>query len=142
MEKAGIDELKEVPNLILIEKGKASLTAHEMLSKEDINRYKPSFRAIRHYTSIPHYKASRVYIEIVRGCSNFNRALLLADSQKCRACKACFGTNFSSRLVCPQGISPGCGYCSIPAVYGYPKSRDLHVLIEEIRGLILSLIHI
>ncbi len=134
--KEGADELKTVPNLVLVDKGKTHITRHEILKKEEFNKYKPSFRAICNYTSIPHYRASRVYVEVVRGCSNFNRALILADQQKCRACGACFGTNLSSRILCPQKIPPGCGYCSIPAVYGYPKSRDLSMLVEEIKGLI------
>ncbi|RLG47211.1 MAG: hypothetical protein DRN90_05330 [Thermoproteota archaeon] len=134
--KEGAEELKDIPNLILVENGKALITRHELLKKEEFNKYRPSFLAIRHYTSIPHYKASRVYVEVVRGCSNFNRAMILADRQKCRVCGACFSTDLSSRLICPQKIPPGCGYCSIPAVYGYPKSRDLGLLIEEIKGLI------
>jgi len=136
--KERVRELKEIPNLILVEKGRAQIVRHEVLKKDEFNKYRPSFLAIRHYISVPHYKASRVYVEVVRGCSNFNRALILADRQKCRACGACFSTDLSSRLVCPQKIPPGCGYCSIPAVYGYPKSRELSTLVEDVKGLIKS----
>ncbi len=136
LDEAKLEELRDISNLILVMDGKIYLTGHKILKKEDFNRYRPSFRAIRHYTSIPHFKASRVYVEVVRGCSNYNRALIMADMRKCKSCRACFGTNLPLRLICPQGIPPGCGYCSIPAVYGYPKSRDLKMLIEEIRGLI------
>jgi len=136
LKMAKFEDLKDVPNLILVKEGRSLLTCHKILKKEEFNRYRPSSRAILHYASIPHYKASRVYVEVVRGCSNFNRALMSANPERCRVCGACFGTDLPSRLVCPQGIPPGCGYCSIPAVYGYPKSRDLEILIEEIRGLI------
>ena len=136
LREAKIRDLKEIPNLIIVERGRIHLTSRKVLSKRDFNRYAPSFRAVLHYKSIPHYRSSRVYVEVVRGCSNFNRALILANRRICAGCRACFGEDLEARLVCPQGIPPGCGYCSIPAVYGYPKSRDLDILIEEIKGLI------
>ncbi|WP_456472402.1 radical SAM protein [Methanocaldococcus sp.] len=82
-------------------------------------------------TNIKDYKnyfSARVYVEVVRGCSNFKRALLLCNKY-CGKCER--GT-----LSCPLNINPGCGFCSVPSVFGYARSREEDRIIEEIEGLI------
>jgi radical SAM superfamily enzyme YgiQ (UPF0313 family) len=40
------------------------------------------------------------------------------------------------RYDCPNGISPGCGYCSVPSLFGPPKSRSIERIIGEIKELL------
>ena len=125
-------ELGSIPNLIT---GDGTLTRASNLSVEDFRRFQPSVTAIRFYRTVPHYRSSRVYVEVVRSCSNFNRPKIRASKEMCDLCMACYEFDLRKRLVCPQGIPPGCGYCSIPALYGPPKSRDRDSIVEEVRGL-------
>ena len=117
-------KLMDVPNLVF----KNGTTRLRYLSKEEFLMFRPSVNAIKFYNTLPHYKCSRVYVEVVRSCSNFKRPKLMTSDEICRSCT-------SERIICPQGIPPGCGYCSIPYLYGPPKSRDELSLLEEIEGL-------
>ena len=98
--------------------------------------------SIQHSTRVegyPLYWASRVYVEIVRGCSNFRRpSLKLADGRQCIRCPICYNprTPLSARLRCPIGIPAGCGYCSVPATYGPARSRTRETIVREIRELV------
>ncbi len=125
-------DLEGVPNLIT---GDGALVNVSNLSAEEFRRFQPSVSAVRFYRTVPHYRSSRVYVEVVRSCSNFNRPKIGASKEMCDLCRACYEFDLRKRLVCPQGIPPGCGYCSIPALYGPPKSRDKDSIIEEVRGL-------
>ena len=87
----------------------------------------------------PFYWASRVYVEIVRGCSNFRRpAIRLADGRKCIHCPICYDprTPLKARLHCPLRIPAGCGYCSVPELYGPARSRSANIIVAEIRKLV------
>lgn len=117
-------KLKDVPNLVF----RNGTTKLRYLTREEFLMFKPSVNAVKFYNTIPHYKCSRVYVEVVRSCSNFRRPKLLVSQDICRLCP-------SERILCPQGIPPGCGYCSIPYLYGPPKSRDEESLLDEIKGL-------
>ncbi len=125
-------DLGDVPNLITRD---GVLTSISNLSVEEFRKFKPSVFAVKFYRTVPHYKSSRVYVEVVRSCSNFNRPKIGASKEMCDLCRACYELDLRKRLVCPQGIPPGCGYCSIPALYGPPKSRERDSIVEEIRGL-------
>jgi len=99
------------------------------LDEAGYNRYVPSVERIRDY---PTFFASRVYVEILRGCSNFNRTTMpLADGRECTRCVEGCGL-----ARCPEGIPPGCGFCSVPSTFGPPKSRDIGLIEEEIGGLV------
>ncbi|MEM3371511.1 MAG: B12-binding domain-containing radical SAM protein [Candidatus Korarchaeum sp.] len=126
-----LPDTRGVPNLVFPD-GTASELRY--LSREEFTMFKPSVNAVKLYTTIPHYKCSRIYVEVVRGCSNFNRPKLLAEESICKLCSSCYSEDLGA-LRCPQGIPPGCGYCSIPLLYGPPKSRDEAALLEEIKGL-------
>ncbi|CAB3287336.1 Radical SAM domain protein [Methanocaldococcus lauensis] len=83
-------------------------------------------------TEIKDYKnyfSARVYVEVVRGCSNFKRPLLLCTNKKCNLCK-------NGTLKCPLNINPGCGFCSVPSVFGYARSRDEDAILIEIEELL------
>ncbi len=75
------------------------------------------------------YKTARVYVEVVRGCSNFKRALLLCKYKNCNLCK-------NGTLKCPSNINPGCGFCSVPSIFGYAKSRKEEKILEEVEELL------
>ena len=107
----------------------------KFLSAADIStRYQPSRVRIVDY---PAYQASRVYVEAVRGCSNFRRtSLTLPDGRKCSDCNNCDSADPHERLDCPENIPPGCGFCSVPAVWGSPRSRSQQSIVNEVRELL------
>jgi len=103
------------------------------LDKETFNKFRPSTTHIRDY---PNYFIARVYVECVRGCSNFNRTKFeLLDGRKCSNCTIC-EENPNDRMECPQDIPPGCGYCSVPSVYGPSKSKTIDNIVQDVQGLI------
>jgi len=132
-EEGDVSLLLDVPNIVFPD---GSVGRRVRLSPEEYNRYRPSVSAVRGYSRLPSYRVARVYVEVERGCSNFNRARIVADRSVCQGCSACDGLKFMDRLGCPQGIPPGCGYCSIPAVYGYPKSKSEGIIYYEVEGLV------
>jgi radical SAM superfamily enzyme YgiQ (UPF0313 family) len=91
--------------------------------------------AIEDLKTYPFYWASRIYVEVVRGCSNFRRAKQTSNGKICTDCNVCHSGPLSLRIRCPIGIPPGCGYCSVPTVHGPARSRNLYVIIEEIERL-------
>jgi len=112
----------------VVEGGLAPWTPSNMLF-----RVAPEVEDIRNY---PFYWACRVYVEVVRGCSNFRRPRGLKEVGICSGCGLCEAGRLSDRIGCPAGIPPGCGYCSVPLVHGYPRSRDVHSVAEEVRALL------
>lgn len=113
---------------MLLDGGVAPWAPRELLFKVI-----PDINGVKMY---PFYWACRVYVEIVRGCSNFKRPLTTANGRSCNSCGLCLSQRLADRLRCPVGISPGCGYCSVPLIHGYPKSRDRHSIVEEVRRLL------
>jgi radical SAM superfamily enzyme YgiQ (UPF0313 family) len=96
-------------------------------------RYRPSTRRIKDY---PLHHAARVYVEAVRGCSNYHRARLGSLGDACTYCERCTGAGLEERYDCPVGIPPGCGYCSVPSLYGPPKSRPAEAVHAEVQRLL------
>ncbi|MHA1275668.1 MAG: B12-binding domain-containing radical SAM protein [Candidatus Helarchaeota archaeon] len=107
---------------------------HSYISKDCLNSFQPSAKRVKDYRF---YKAARIYIECVRGCSNFFRTKIqLPNGRMCNDCKTCTAADLNQRIVCPLSIPPGCGYCSVPALYGPPRSRNLASILAEIEELI------
>ena len=84
------------------------------MDQDSYNRYMPSTDRITDYAT---YFASRVYVEVVRGCSNFGRTRMeLSDGRRCTECPQGCYTEY-----CREGIPPGCGFCAVPETDGPPR---------------------
>jgi radical SAM superfamily enzyme YgiQ (UPF0313 family) len=105
----------------------------KVMPREEFNRFKPSTRVISNYEL--HY-AARVYIETVRGCSNYGRATIGQVGELCNYCGECTKGSLADRYYCPIGIPPGCGYCSVPSLFGPPKTRKKTEIVSEITQLL------
>ncbi|WP_456482171.1 B12-binding domain-containing radical SAM protein [Methanopyrus sp.] len=89
-----------------------------------------------------HRWAARVYVEVVRGCSNSYRTTLeLPDGRRCSGCGNCRESEGERRWECPEGIPPGCGFCSVPSMFGPARSRPLDEIVREVRGLAREGVH-
>ncbi len=106
--------------------------------RDVFDRYRPSTRRIRDY---PLYYAARVYVEAVRGCSNYRRARIGPLGEACTYCERCTEAGLEERYDCPVGIPPGCGYCSVPSLNGPPKSRPAGIILDEARRLLEQGVH-
>jgi radical SAM superfamily enzyme YgiQ (UPF0313 family) len=95
-----------------------------VMRREEYDRFMPSTKVIWDY---PLYYAARVYVEVVRGCSNYLRPQI----EECSECDLCKSGDLRGRYHCPMGIPPGCGYCSVPSLYGPPRSRSVHNILRE-----------
>ncbi|MCW3992414.1 MAG: radical SAM protein, partial [Candidatus Bathyarchaeota archaeon] len=94
---------------------------------------RPSTRTISDY---PLHYAARVYVEVLRGCSNYLRARAALPEGACEGCGRCRSGTLEERYDCPMGVPPGCGYCSVPSLYGPPRSRSVENVCGEIRELV------
>ncbi len=82
----------------------------------------------------PDFQHARIYVECVRGCSNYRRPKLKV---KCPSdCHRCDSSGVDLTNACPQKIPPGCGYCGTHAMFGPPKSRAVASIIREALNLI------
>ncbi len=103
-------------------------------SEEVLNSVKPFTRVSEAYDNTWIY---RFYVEVVRGCSNFSRPMVSPGSNRaCLRCYNCRSDDLLKRLECPAKIMPGCGFCSVVAVHGPPRSRVQDSIVSEVRELI------
>jgi radical SAM superfamily enzyme YgiQ (UPF0313 family) len=86
-------------------------------------RYRPSTRVIRGY---PLYWAARVYVEAVRGCSNYQLPRL---------------EEVLPPSLLPEKPKPGCAYCSVVSLWGYARSRSIDMIYNEVKSLIDEGVH-
>ncbi len=86
-------------------------------------RYRPSTRVIRGY---PLYWAARVYVEVVRGCSNYRIPRV---------------GRLLPPYLRPEKPRPGCAYCSVVSLWGYARSRSIELVYEEVKALIDEGVH-
>jgi len=109
--------------------------AREFITTEALSRdYMPSITRIIDY---PAYQASKIYVEVTRGCSNFRRTTLpLRNGRQCSDCGNCDSEKPDVRMNCPEDIPPGCGFCSVPSTWGPPRSRSSAVIMQEVKGLL------
>ena len=129
--KDGLGEIRGISYRI-----KKSITINPMRpiqSKEVFHKYPASTDTILGYDL---YNSARVYVEAVRGCSNYHRARIGPIGDSCTYCEQCTESGLTERYDCPQGIPPGCGYCSVPSLYGPPRSRPKELIIDEARKLL------
>ncbi len=78
----------------------------------------------------------RIYVETIRGCSNYMRPRL--SILGCVHCNICVKGPLNARLKCPANIPPGCGFCSVPALFGPPRSRSIESIVSEVEELIAN----
>ncbi|RLG86357.1 MAG: B12-binding domain-containing radical SAM protein, partial [Thermoprotei archaeon] len=128
-------DVEEVPNLI--HRGKKGIVRNPgppYAKHPPLWDFNPSVKAVIRY---PLWRAARVYVEVVRGCSNFYRPLIpLADGRKCILCDICRKGPLDRRHECPINIPPGCGYCSVPALFGPARSRPTSKIVNEVKELL------
>jgi radical SAM superfamily enzyme YgiQ (UPF0313 family) len=103
-----------------------------VMTKGVFNSFTPSVITIKNYSL---YYASRVYLEVLRGCSNYNRETI-ENNEFCQDCNKCREGKLIDRYYCPLGKPPGCGYCSVPSLFGPPKSKSIHKICEEANRLL------
>ena len=126
-------DTNEIPALAYRDpSGVVKLTSrHVYTPKELLSQIKPWTRIEEAFEYPQIY---RFYVEVVRGCSNFNRPLLKALN--CINCLKCRSRRLIDRLECPVNIPPGCGFCSVPYMFGAPRSRSIKSIVEEVEELI------
>jgi len=107
-------------------------------SREVFKEYQASTDTISGYEL---YESARVYVEVLRGCSNYHRARIGPIGDSCTFCEQCTESGLTERYDCPVGIPPGCGYCSVPSLYGPPKSRPVEFIMDEVRRLLELGVH-
>ena len=95
--------------------------------------FEPSTHHIKDY---PDYWFSKVYVETVRGCSNFYRGELVKKSGDCYPCRNCSEIKSIKSGECHRRIPPGCGFCSVPHVFGPSRSRSIESIEKEINDLL------
>lgn len=128
-----IETLKNIRGVAYVEEDCLKINdLRPMMERRVYDGFSPSTKVIRDY---PKYYASRVYVEVLRGCSNYLRAKLGSQPEICVGCKRCTEGRLSERFQCPAGLPPGCGYCSVPSLFGPPKSRSISKIISEIESL-------
>ena len=114
-----IDDLRGICGVIYKHSGKVKVNPRcPIMPRHKWERYKPSTRVI---TSYPLYWAARVYVEVVRGCSNYNFPRL---------------ENILPKGLLPSKPRPGCAYCSVIHLWGYARSRSIDSVYEEVKQLI------
>ena len=103
------------------------------MGRKEYDKLTPSTRTISSY---PLFRAARVYVEALRGCSNYHRAQGALPEETCEACNLCRSGGLETRYDCPHGVPPGCGYCSVPSLFGPPKSRSTEKIQQEVKSLL------
>jgi radical SAM superfamily enzyme YgiQ (UPF0313 family) len=131
---SGHGDVRGAPALAFSEGGLVKLTTrHIHTPVELLNTIKPWTR-VREAFEYP--QIYRFYVEVVRGCSNFQRPRIFTENYKCIGCDKCISSRLQDRLSCPAGIPPGCGFCSVPYLFGPPRSRDPRAIKTEIEELV------
>ncbi|MCK5046369.1 MAG: B12-binding domain-containing radical SAM protein [Candidatus Heimdallarchaeota archaeon] len=103
-------------------------------SSDEFKAFKASTKRITDY---PNYFSAKVYVECLRGCSNFGGTRIqLPDGRKCSECGLCDSDYLEDRANCPSEIPPGCGFCSVPSLYGPSRSKSVEHIVNEIEKLV------
>lgn len=117
------------------ENGEIKVTSSQIYTPaEIISKNKPW---VEIELSYPNHKIYRYYVEVVRGCSNYHRPLISwVDGLNCIKCCICRKGDLEKRMFCPANIPPGCGFCSVPHMFGPARSRSIYSIVDEIKELI------
>ncbi|HUT80819.1 MAG TPA: radical SAM protein [Candidatus Bathyarchaeia archaeon] len=103
-------------------------------SREEFRSFQASTKKITNY---PHYFFAKVYVECVRGCSNFGGTRIkLPDGRECSECGSCNNDSLEDRANCPSSIPLGCGFCSVPSLYGPSRSKPVDAIVSEVKELL------
>ncbi len=117
-------ELEHVRGIIYTRDGRAFRNPpRPLMHPKELSEYRPSTQRITDY---PGYWFKRVYVEVVRGCSNFNlakRALEHPNAGK------------------PRRFYPGCAYCSVPSLWGGSRSLSIKRIVQDVENLISEGVH-
>lgn len=128
------EELAKIKGISYLDNGAFRLNELRPVMKRRVyDEMPPSTRLIIDY---PLHNSSRVYVEVLRGCSNYYRAKIGGQKERCTGCDLCRNGSLEKRYDCPYGVPPGCGYCSVPSLYGPPKSRSVNKILEETKELL------
>ncbi|MFX0053862.1 MAG: B12-binding domain-containing radical SAM protein [Candidatus Hermodarchaeota archaeon] len=130
-----------VQGVAFLDKRSPKITpSRRFLTPEELSSvFVPSSTRIVDYDA---YQAARVYVETVRGCSNFRRTTIaLPSGQECTDCSNCDSPDLEARLDCPESIPPGCGFCSVPGTWGPPRSRSEEAIVRDVSELIELGVH-
>ncbi|MHA1659463.1 MAG: B12-binding domain-containing radical SAM protein [Promethearchaeota archaeon] len=133
------NKLKSVRGISFRYKGRIIRNKPSMkLNLEEYNNFLDPKFYLNFIKQYDNYKSARIYVECLRGCSNYYRTKFpLKKKGKClRTCNNCKEGAFKDRINCPANIPPGCGFCSTISSFGFPKSRNLDLIISEIKGLL------
>ena len=114
--------------------GSSKIISQKHMSSKDIfGIFQPSTKHIKDY---PDYWFSKVYVETIRGCSNHYRGEIVKEKGSCSDCGNCSDPETIINGDCPEDIPPGCGFCSVPSTFGAPKSRDINLIVNEVKELL------
>jgi radical SAM superfamily enzyme YgiQ (UPF0313 family) len=135
LDREGLEGLKagKVPALAYkSSSGDPFLTSpHLHASVQEITRFKHWSRVSLVYKPVGVY---RYYVEVARGCSNFYRPIL--RELGCVRCMSCRSEVLEARFRCPVNIPPGCGFCSVPYMFGPARSIPVDYIREEVEDLV------
>lgn len=127
-----IESLSKADNNIQQINGKYYIKRKITSKINPFDLFAPSTSHIKDY---PDYWFSKVYVETVRGCSNFYRGELVKQSGGCSDCGNCEDIDEIITGNCPEEIPPGCGFCSVPSIFGPSRSRSIESIETEVADL-------
>jgi radical SAM superfamily enzyme YgiQ (UPF0313 family) len=128
------EDLKSVRGIAYLDEGEPVLNQlRPFMRRREYDEYRPSTKTVRDYSL---FYAARIYVEVLRGCSNYQRARIGYIGGACDGCGTCSKGGLEERYYCPKGIPPGCGYCSVPSLFGPPRSRSVEHIVDEVEALL------